>query len=75
MLASRPQRGERTATGPPASSHEESHVRRRMMKSKVHRATVTEANLHDVWSITLDPSLVDIAAELADLASVHEGAR
>lgn len=50
-------------------------MRRRMMKSKVHRATVIEANLHDVGSITLDPSLVDITAELADLASVHEGAR
>ena len=50
-------------------------MRRRMMKSKVHRATVTDANLHDVGSITLDPSLVDITAELADLASVHEGAR
>lgn len=50
-------------------------MRRRMIKSKVHRATVTEANLQDVGSITLDPSLVDIAAELADLASVHEGAR
>jgi aspartate 1-decarboxylase len=46
-----------------------------MMKSKVHRATVTDANLHYVGSITLDPSLVDITAELADLARVHQGAR
>ncbi|MEY2404258.1 MAG: Aspartate decarboxylase, partial [Acidimicrobiaceae bacterium] len=27
-------------------------MRRRMMKSKIHRATVTDANLHYVGSIT-----------------------
>ena len=31
-------------------------MRRRMMKSKIHRATVTDANLNYVGSITLDPS-------------------
>ena len=33
-------------------------MRRRMMKSKIHRATVTDANLHYVGSITLDPDLM-----------------
>jgi len=33
-------------------------VRRRMMKSKIHRATVTDANLAYVGSISLDPELM-----------------
>ena len=33
-------------------------MRRRMMKSKIHRATVTDANLNYVGSITLDPLLM-----------------
>jgi aspartate 1-decarboxylase len=32
-----------------------------MMKSKIHRATVTGADLHYVGSITLDPELLDAA--------------
>ena len=36
-------------------------MRRRMMKSKVHRATVTSADLHYVGSISLDPVLMDAA--------------
>lgn len=32
---------------------------RTMMKSKLHRATVTEANLHYVGSITIDEDLMD----------------
>jgi aspartate 1-decarboxylase len=39
-------------------------VHRALMKSKVHRATVTEANLNYVGSLTLDRDLMD----LADLA-------
>ena len=31
-------------------------MRRIMMKSKIHRATVTDANLNYVGSITLDPA-------------------
>ena len=31
---------------------------RRMMKSKIHRMTVTDANLNYVGSITLDPELL-----------------
>lgn len=34
---------------------------RTMMKSKLHRATVTEANLHYVGSITIDEDLMDAA--------------
>ena len=33
-------------------------MRRRMMKSKIHRATVTGADLHYVGSISLDPELM-----------------
>ena len=36
-------------------------MRRRMMKSKVHRMTVTDANLNYVGSITLDPVLLGLA--------------
>lgn len=42
-------------------------MRRNMLKSKIHRATVTDADLHYVGSITLDPVLL----EEADLV-VHE---
>lgn len=40
-------------------------MRRRMMKSKIHRATVTDANLDYVGSISLD-------AELMALADIRE---
>jgi aspartate 1-decarboxylase len=36
-------------------------MRRTMMKSKIHRATVTEADLHYVGSITIDRDLMDAA--------------
>ena len=36
-------------------------MHRRMMKSKIHRMTVTDANLNYVGSITLDPELLDAA--------------
>lgn len=36
-------------------------MRRRMMKSKIHRMTVTDADLNYVGSITLDPELLDLA--------------
>ena len=42
-------------------------MRRNLLKSKIHRATVTDADLHYVGSITLDPLLL----EAADLL-VHE---
>ncbi len=36
-------------------------MRRTMMKSKLHRATITEANLEYVGSITIDRDLMDAA--------------
>jgi aspartate 1-decarboxylase len=36
-------------------------MRRRMMKSKIHRATVTDANLDYVGSISLDTALMERA--------------
>ena len=36
-------------------------MRRRMMKSKIHRATVTSADLNYVGSISLDPALMSAA--------------
>src|SRR6059058_1586260 len=38
---------------------------RTMMKSKIHRATVTQADLHYVGSVTLDAALME-AADLLD---------
>ncbi|HEY3942841.1 MAG TPA: aspartate 1-decarboxylase [Acidimicrobiales bacterium] len=36
-------------------------MRRRMMKSKIHRATVTSANLHYVGSVSIDSHLMALA--------------
>ncbi|MDQ1437625.1 MAG: aspartate 1-decarboxylase [Acidimicrobiaceae bacterium] len=36
-------------------------MKRRMMKSKIHRATVSDANLNYVGSITIDAALLDLA--------------
>ena len=44
-------------------------MRRRMMKSKIHRATVTDADLHYVGSVTVDPDLMD-AADLLEFEQV-----
>ena len=38
-------------------------MRRTMMKSKIHRATVTGSDLDYVGSITLDPVLMELAAD------------
>jgi aspartate 1-decarboxylase len=43
---------------------------RTMLKSKVHRATVTDANLHYEGSVTLDPELMD-AADILPFEQVH----
>ena len=40
-------------------------MRRRMMKSKIHRATVTGANLHYVGSVSIDTELMALADILA----------
>jgi aspartate 1-decarboxylase len=54
-------------------------MRRRMMKSKIHRATVTDANLHYVGSITVDRDLMDLADlleyEQVAVVDVDNGAR
>lgn len=41
-----------------------------MLKSKIHRATVTEANLHYTGSLTLDRDLMD-AAGMLEYEQVH----
>ena len=54
-------------------------MRRRMMKSKIHRATVTDANLHYVGSVTVDEDLLDAADimefEQVAIVDVDNGAR
>lgn len=50
-----------------------------MMKSKIHRATVTQADLHYVGSITLDAALMEAAdlleGEQVAIVDVTNGAR
>lgn len=50
-----------------------------MMAGKIHRATVTEANLDYIGSITLDPDLMDAAGilpyEQVHVLDVTNGAR
>ncbi len=52
---------------------------RTMLKSKIHRATVTRADLHYVGSITLDQDLMDAAdllpGELVAIADIDNGNR
>ncbi len=52
---------------------------RTMLKSKIHRATVTAANLEYEGSITIDPDLMDAADllphEKVDLYDITNGAR
>ncbi len=54
-------------------------MRRRMMKSKIHRATVSDANLHYVGSITLDTRLMALADirewEQVQVVDLDNGAR
>lgn len=54
-------------------------MRRRMMKSKIHRMTVTDANVDYVGSITLDPDLAALADvrewEQVAVVDVDNGAR
>jgi len=45
-------------------------MQRTMLKSKIHRATVTECELHYVGSITIDPDLLE-AADVRDYEQVH----
>jgi aspartate 1-decarboxylase len=45
-------------------------MQRNMCKSKIHRATVTDANLEYEGSITVDPVLLD-AADIREYEQVH----
>lgn len=55
------------------------HVLREMLKSKIHRATVTQADLHYVGSITIDADLLAAAdllpGEKVDIVNINNGAR
>jgi aspartate 1-decarboxylase len=45
-------------------------MQRTMLKSKIHRATVTDSDLHYVGSITIDPDLLE-AADILEHEQVH----
>jgi aspartate 1-decarboxylase len=45
-------------------------MQRVMLKSKIHRATVTDSDLHYVGSITIDPELLE-AADMLEYEQVH----
>jgi aspartate 1-decarboxylase len=45
-------------------------MQRVMLKSKIHRATVTDSDLHYVGSITIDPELLK-AADMLEYEQVH----
>jgi aspartate 1-decarboxylase len=51
----------------------------RMLKAKIHRATVTEANLEYEGSVTIDSKLLELAGilpyEAVDVYSVTSGSR
>lgn len=52
---------------------------RTMLKSKIHRATVTQADLHYVGSVTVDEDLMDaadlLAGEQVAVVDITNGAR
>lgn len=52
---------------------------RHMMKGKLHKATVTEANLHYVGSVTIDEDLLEavdmLPNEKVQVVNNHNGAR
>ncbi|KAA0259194.1 aspartate 1-decarboxylase [Deferribacter autotrophicus] len=54
-------------------------MKRIMFKSKIHRATVTDADLHYEGSITIDKELMDAAGilpyEKVDIYNITNGAR
>ena len=54
-------------------------MNRTMMKSKIHRATVTDANLNYVGSITIDENLMEAADllpyEQVAIVNINNGAR
>ena len=54
-------------------------MQRTMLKSKIHRATVTDCDLHYVGSITIDPELLEAADirefEQVGVVDINNGAR
>ncbi len=54
-------------------------MHRRMMKSKIHRATVTDAHLDYVGSISIDPALLEagdiMVGEQVSIVDIDNGAR
>jgi aspartate 1-decarboxylase len=58
---------------------EDGTVLRTMFKSKIHRATVTQADLHYVGSVTVDSALMEAAdllpGELVHIVDITNGAR
>ena len=54
-------------------------MQRTMLKSKIHRATVTDCDLHYVGSITIDPDLLEAADmlefEQVAVVDIDNGAR
>lgn len=52
---------------------------RTMLKSKIHRATITDSDLHYVGSITVDPELLEAADihvhEQVTVVDINNGAR
>jgi aspartate 1-decarboxylase len=54
-------------------------MQRTMLKSKIHRATVTDANLHYQGSVTIDPILLEAADllhhERVEIYNVTNGER
>lgn len=52
---------------------------RTMMTSKIHRATVTQADLHYVGSVTIDADLLDaanlLAGEMVHIVDIDNGSR
>ena len=54
-------------------------MQRTMLHSKIHRATVTQADLHYVGSVTVDEDLLDasdiLPGELVHIVDIDNGAR
>ncbi|MFF3247477.1 aspartate 1-decarboxylase [Streptomyces sp. NPDC002870] len=54
-------------------------MQRIMLKSKIHRATVTQADLHYVGSVTIDPDLMEasdlLVGEQVHIVDVNNGSR
>jgi aspartate 1-decarboxylase len=54
-------------------------MNRQMLKSKIHRARITDSDLHYVGSITVDPDLLEasdiLEHELVHVLDVDNGAR